>query len=129
MMEISIGTATEMALVDTAADTSIASHKLYSYLENIGFHFQVEHTTITLEDGIRKSQDVLTGRIPVKLKKRCILTKFVVLPEARSCNTLLGCDFLVDANIQLNLPQLVWSFKDEPNVHYDLIQEGSVPLQ
>ncbi|KAJ8730569.1 hypothetical protein PYW08_001982 [Mythimna loreyi] len=123
MMEISIGTAKEMAFVDTGADISVASHKLYSYLKNIGFHFQEEHKTITLADGIRRPQNVLTGRIPVKLKDRCILTKFLVMPEARNCKTLLGCEFFVDANIELNLPQLAWTFNDEPGVHYDLIEE------
>ncbi|KAJ8721280.1 hypothetical protein PYW07_002055 [Mythimna separata] len=123
MMEISVGTATEMAFVDTGADVSVASYKLYSYLKNIGFHFQEEHTTITMADGIRRPQNILTGRIPVKLKDRCILTKFVVMPEARKCKTLLGCEFFVDANIELNLPQLAWSFNDEPGVYYDLIEE------
>lgn len=123
MMEISIGTTKEMAFVDTGTSISVASHKLYSYLKNIGFHFQEEPTTITLADGISKSQTILTGRIPVKLKDRCILTKFMVMPEAHNCKTLLGCEFIIDANIELNFPQLVWTFNDEPGVCYDLIQE------
>lgn len=126
MIEISIGTAKEMAFVDTGADTSIASHKLYSYLKNIGFHFTEKPTTITLADGIRKPQTVLTGRIPVKLKDRCILTNFTVLPNAENCKTLLGCEFFVDGNIELNLPQLAWRFNDEPGVYYDLIEEDSL---
>ncbi|KAH9644100.1 hypothetical protein HF086_015430 [Spodoptera exigua] len=125
MIEISIGTAKEMAFIDTGAKTSLASYKLYSYLKNIGFHFQEENTVVTLADGVPRPQNILTGRIPVKLKDRCILTKFMVLPEARDNDTLLGVDFIVDARMILNLPQLAWSFEDEPNVHYDLIQEST----
>lgn len=125
MIEISIGTAQEMAFIDTGAKTSLASHKLYSYLKNIGFHFQEENTVVTLADGVPRPQNILTGRIPVKLKDRCILTKFIVLPEARDNDTLLGVDFIVDARMIINIPQLAWNFEDEPDVHYDLIQEST----
>lgn len=125
MIEISIGTANELAYIDSCARSSLASFKLYTYLKNIGFHFQEETTTVTLADGIAKSQNVLTGKVPVKVRDRCILTTFLVFPEARESKTLLGVGFIIDAGMILNLPQLTWNFNDEPDVHYDLLQEES----
>lgn len=120
MIEISIGTAKEMAIVDSSIKTSLASFKFYSYLKSIGFHFQEENSTVA--EGNSKTENALKGRIPVKVRDRCVLTTFVVYPESKESRSLLGTDFIADGRINLNLQQMTWNFIDEPLVHYSLPQ-------
>uniref|UniRef100_A0A2A4JBB0 Ty3 transposon capsid-like protein domain-containing protein n=1 Tax=Heliothis virescens TaxID=7102 RepID=A0A2A4JBB0_HELVI len=126
MIEISIGTAKELAVVDSSIKTSLASFKFYSYLKSIGFHFQEENSMAEGVGKVAKSQDALKGRIPVKVRDRCVLTTFVVFPDARENKSLLGTEFIADGRINLNLQQKTWNFIDEPDVHYNLIPENYV---
>ncbi|KOB65715.1 Uncharacterized protein OBRU01_22743, partial [Operophtera brumata] len=109
--------------IDTGAKASVASYELYQILKRHGYVFGSAKGTVTLADGSRKEQNMLTTRVPVIIKKRVIPTTFIIFPEARGNKTLLGVGFLQDAGIVLDIPQYTWHFNDKPSTLYDLQPE------
>lgn len=113
-----------MAYIDTCAKSSVASYSLYTVMKSKGYKFQQETASITLADGHRKTQNILTMEAPVSLCNRTIQTKFLVLPEAKNNRTLLGIGFIQDAGMVLNLPQFTWHFIDQERDVYELYDEN-----
>ncbi|KOB64658.1 Retrovirus-related Pol polyprotein from transposon 17.6, partial [Operophtera brumata] len=111
------------AYLDTCAKSSVASYELYRCLERRGVPFGRQTVTITLADGVRRRQEVLSTKVPVRVCQYVIPTTFIVFPEARENKTLLGVGFLQDAGIVIDLPQLSWCFVANPSKRYDLILE------
>ncbi|KAL0811119.1 hypothetical protein ABMA28_010385 [Loxostege sticticalis] len=111
------------AHLDTGAKLSVASYSLYSLLEQKGTKFITETATITLADGLRRRQLIKRCSVPVVMGGRTVPTNFIVLPKSHDNRTLLGVDFIQDANIVLNLPQLLYHFLDKPGVKFNLINE------
>lgn len=121
---ISIGSIQVIGYIDTCAKSSVASYRLYKSLLTEGYQFKEERMYITFADGISKMQNVLTISVPVFVYGRTVPTSFIVLPEAKDNKTLLGVDFIQDALMIINLPQLTCRFVDDPANAYDLNQEG-----
>lgn len=129
MIVIDVEGSKASAYIDTCAKSSIASHELYGHLKEKGYRFTDLEVGITFADGNKKKQIVLITTAPVKLNERVIVTKFLVLPESYKARTLLGVGFIQDALIQLNLPQLTYSFVDDPLTEYELYNEGFVNFE
>lgn len=122
-VKISIDGINGQAHIDSGAKMSVASTSLYYVLKRKGVTFNSEKATVTLADGLRRRQRVQSAQVPVTLCGRTIPTTFIVLPETHDNRTLLGVDFIQDASIVLNLPQLLFHFLDEPGKKYDLHNE------
>lgn len=90
--------------IDTGAKTSIASYDLYKNLQQQGHMIKEIRGNVTLADGSRRYQRMLTLRAPVTLQARVIPTTFIIFPEARETKTLLGMGFLEDAGLLLDIP-------------------------
>lgn len=67
---------------------------------------------------------VKTATLPIKIQGRTVKTKCLRLPGRDGNNTLLGAEFIHDAEMVINLPQSLWSFADEPDVQYQLFMEN-----
>lgn len=128
VVKITIDNFSCAAFIDSGAGISVASFKLYQYLKGIGLKFQERQDTVTLADGVRRKQTVLSVEAPVKICDRTVCTKFNYLPESNVKHPLLGVDFLMDAGMVLNLAQMIWNFHDQPDVTYDLEDEGSLEM-
>lgn len=113
------------AHIDSCAKTSVASYDFYCELLKRGYPFAEITARITLADGVAKNSKVLNTMVPVKVNNRVIPTKFVVMPESRDNTTLLGVNFIQDAEMLLNLPQLTCSFIGEDQT-YELMEEEFV---
>ncbi|KAJ8716980.1 hypothetical protein PYW08_005379 [Mythimna loreyi] len=122
-LKITIEGVKGQAHIDTGAKLSVASTTLYRVLQNKGIKFKSENATVTLADGLRRRQQIQSAMVPVSLCGRIIPTNFIVLPESHDNRTLLGCDFLEDANMALNVPQRLFHFLDDPGRKYDLYPE------
>ncbi|KAH9639012.1 hypothetical protein HF086_012575, partial [Spodoptera exigua] len=127
-VKISIAGVNGQAHIDSGAKLSVASTSLHDILNQKGVKFRTEKATVTLADGLRRRQSIKTATIPVTLCGRTIPTNFIVLPETHDNRTLLGVDFIQDARIVLNLPQLLFHFLDEPAKKYDLYNEEEVDV-
>ncbi|KAL0820798.1 hypothetical protein ABMA28_006615 [Loxostege sticticalis] len=125
---IGIGPIAGTAYVDSCAKSSVASFELYQCLISLGYTFEEEQATVTLADGIRKEQKILTVAVPISLCNRIVPTTLIILPESRENRTLLGVDFLQDAGMILNIPQMTWCFVDEVETVYDLQPEDSAEI-
>lgn len=122
-VDIQISGVKGRAHLDTGAKLSVASYALYNLLEQKGTTFNTETATITLADGLRRRQLIKRCAVPVTISGRTVMTNFIVLPESHDNRTLLGVDFIQDANIILNLPQLLYHFLDKPGTKFDLVNE------
>ncbi|CAH2236855.1 jg13465 [Pararge aegeria aegeria] len=114
---------TGTAYIDTCAKSSVASFELYCRLKNKGYHFEKANVWITLADGHRRKQDVLTVKALVTLDGRTIPTTFIVLPNSRENKTLLGVGFIQDARMLLNMAQFTYQFLDDPYIEHELYKE------
>lgn len=115
-----------LAHVDTCARTCIASRELYFHLLDTGHPFEDILATVTLADGSRQTKTICRTATTIKLGGRTIPIQFVVLPEARGNQTLLGADFIKSAGIIPNLIQDAWCFADDLSKWFlfDYIQAG-----
>lgn len=122
-----------VAILDTGATHSIASPMLYQLLERKGVEFRTTHRTVGLADGSQQVREALECDTIVNLQSRAIPTSFLVFPEADT-RTLLGRDFIIEANLVLDLPQETWNFSNEPQMRfpflksYDLSSSGDAEL-
>lgn len=121
--DIKIGGVSGRAHIDSGAKLSVASQSLFKVLKGQNVKFITESATITLADGLRRRQQIMRTLVPVTISDRTIMTNFIVLPESQDNRTLLGVDFIQDAKMVLNLPQLLYHFLDEPGKKYDLMNE------
>ncbi|XP_063386556.1 uncharacterized protein LOC134672537 [Cydia fagiglandana] len=112
------------AFVDPCAKSSVASYQLYKCLKQRQCSFARQTANITMADGLKRREEVLSITVPVKICDRSVPTTFVVLPHAKENKTLLGMGFIEDAGMVLNIPQRSWNFVERPGVNYDFIVEG-----
>ncbi|KAI5646286.1 hypothetical protein NE865_01748 [Phthorimaea operculella] len=122
-VRIQIGHFKGVAHIDSGARSNVASYLLYKQLEKNGYRFESKEMKVTLADGITNQQTVLVVKAPVTLFNRVVPTSFLILPQARNNSTLLGVEFIIDALMVINIPQLTCRFLDEPTVAYELEEE------
>jgi hypothetical protein len=92
------------AYVDTCAKQSVAGYRLYQKMKSIKQEFLSTTMKVTLADGVAKSKEVLYTTVTVKVESRHIPITFIVFPDAKDNDTLLGVDFVEDAKIIINVP-------------------------
>ncbi|KAG5867356.1 hypothetical protein JTB14_008408 [Gonioctena quinquepunctata] len=81
--------------------------------------------TLVLADGEARLVLARVFTCPVILLERVIRTTFVAFPEHTSSKTLLGVDFLANANLVINIPRMKFSFCDNPDLQYDFYSEDN----
>ncbi|XP_067633769.1 uncharacterized protein [Eurosta solidaginis] len=79
---------------------------------------------ITLADGSTKLQKCLTTNCDIVIGGRTFKIQFMILPESVGNKTLIGTDFLEQAEIVLNMGQRYWFFESNPTQHFDF----AIPL-
>jgi hypothetical protein len=113
------------AYVDTCAKQSVAGYRLYQKMKSIKQEFLSTTMKVTLADGVAKSKEVLYTTVTVKVESRHIPITFIVFPDAKDNDTLLGVDFVEDAKIIIDVPNKKWQFSDDLEKAYDLKFENS----
>ncbi|GFT00894.1 retrovirus-related Pol polyprotein from transposon 297 [Trichonephila clavipes] len=63
----------------------------------------------------------------VEVEGRSVLTKFIILPNAKGNRTLLGTDFLSSAGLVLDVKNTCWYFWDNPTHKYPFGEELDTP--
>lgn len=106
------------AYIDTGAKLSVASTKLYQLLLSDGYKFTEYHANIVLADGHSNPQNVLSATVNVTLKNKIIPTTFIVLLGSNDNRTLLGVDFIEDADMLIDIPQWTFCFYDDLRVKH-----------
>lgn len=86
----------------------VVGHTLYKLLLLKGQKFQEIKLFVTLADGSRKLESLLTTMVDVTLENRIVPTKLIIFPEAENNCSLLGMDFIEDALLVINIPQRIW---------------------
>lgn len=124
-VQIEINNQQGSAFIDSGARLSVASKSLYEMLQRSGYHFEQRKVNVILADGITKTQNVQVTSAKVKLANKLIQTSFIVLSSHADNRTLLGVDFIEDANMILNLPQKTWHFLENPTQKYKFIDGES----
>ncbi|GFW11619.1 retrovirus-related Pol polyprotein from transposon opus [Trichonephila clavipes] len=71
-----------------------------------------------LEDGQQTAGEALTTQVMVEIEERSVLTKFIILPNAKGNRTLQGADFLSCAGFVLDVKNTCWYFWDTPTPKY-----------
>ncbi|KAL0810548.1 hypothetical protein ABMA28_010668 [Loxostege sticticalis] len=102
---------------------SVASPGLYTILQKSGVEFRTARYAVCLADGTSQVRDVLICDTFVKIAKRNIPTTFLVIMRAENRN-LLGRDFIMRANIILEIPQGTWYFADLPEQKFCFVEDN-----
>ncbi|KAH9640465.1 hypothetical protein HF086_018131 [Spodoptera exigua] len=110
-----------VAILDTGATHSVASPMLYSLLINNGIEFHETERYVGLADGSCHRKTIKTATVPVTLNSRRVNTEFMVFP-GDDTRTLLGRDFIAQAEIVLDIAQESWHFADSPGDRYSFLQ-------
>ncbi|KAF5300273.1 hypothetical protein FQA39_LY11130 [Lamprigera yunnana] len=84
-------------IFDTGAKQSVASESLYRIPERNKQRFVNDRDLVKLADGSNSMQVILSTTVDVRMVDRVIQTKFIVLPYTQVQSTLLGIDFIQDA--------------------------------
>lgn len=121
MVRIEIAGRVGVAVLDTGATHSIASPGLYSILADYGVQFEETRRSVGLADGTQQVRKALICKTTVVLRGRSIPTTLLVLPGADN-RTPLGRDFIVRANLTLDLAQATWCFADAPEQTYPYVE-------
>lgn len=126
LLLISVLGKTGLAYVDSGAKCSMAGSNLYSHLLSINCPFKSTEVQMVLADGRPRTVNANLFECTVQLQDRSISTTFVAIPDYVNSKTLLGADFIMEAQLILNLPGNQWSFSDDPNTCYALHGEPAV---
>nr|XP_049693483.1 uncharacterized protein LOC126054010 [Helicoverpa armigera] len=114
------------ALVDTGAKNCIAGHTLHILLRRKGHPLQPARRRIKLADGHARELDVLLTTLDVHLEGKVVQAPFLILPDARQNETLLGMDFLLAASLIMDFARKCWCFSENHHVEYPMQFEPSI---
>lgn len=110
------------AFADTGATQSVMGSNLYHKIKD-KCTFVPQNLHVTLADGNQVYKQVLYTTVDVTIENRIVPTDFVVLSIEVDNRTLLGADFLRNANIVLNMGLNRWYFQDNPHHTYEFLEE------
>ena len=113
---------------DCGAKTSIASAKLKKMMQFKGCHFETVRCQATLADGLSSIRDFLTTKCKILIGGRYFKIKFLVFPGCENNRTLLGNDFLEEAEIVIRMGQRPWHFEDNPQQIFHFEDELPISL-
>ncbi|GFW58195.1 retrovirus-related Pol polyprotein from transposon 297 [Trichonephila clavipes] len=82
---------------------------------------------MSLANGQQTTGEALTTQVMVEIEGRSVLTKFIILPDAKGNRTLLGTDFLSSAGLVLDVKNTCWYFWDNPTHKYLFGEELDTP--
>ncbi|GFY10559.1 retrovirus-related Pol polyprotein from transposon 297 [Trichonephila clavipes] len=99
---------------DTGASHTIASEKMFKFLQEHDVTFTNKRISFMMADGIRQTIMVLSTVVDLYIEGEVIPTEFLVLPDAKGNKTLLGLDFLNAAGIVLDVQGGKWHFSGNP---------------
>lgn len=110
-VQITISNINGTAYLDSGSHLSLASHRLVDLLRDQGIHPKPTTAWITLADGHRKLKRIQTIDAPVTLHGKTTPVTFYVFPDAApNATTILGIDFLTDAELVINFKIGRWHF-------------------
>ncbi|KAJ8940962.1 hypothetical protein NQ318_010363 [Aromia moschata] len=98
------------AILDTGAKTSMAGSQLAQLLRSKQVPYETKPLRITLADGIERSVTSHMFKVAVKIKHKKVLTNLLAVPEHADSRTLLGIDFMQEANMLLDMKMNCWYF-------------------
>ncbi|KAF2902186.1 hypothetical protein ILUMI_04000 [Ignelater luminosus] len=116
-----------LAYVDSGARCSIAGNKLYQHLKTVGYATVPTQVTLVLADGVSQLVNAEKLRVPINVEGKLIETAFVAIPGHIQNKTLLGVDFITEANIIMDIPRWRWFFAERPEEHYEFHAEPGTP--
>ncbi|XP_073821670.1 uncharacterized protein [Musca autumnalis] len=116
------------AYFDTGAKKSVASSNLWRLMKFKGCTFQTEDCQTVLSDGTTTVREILTTTCNIGIGGRSLDIKFLIFPDDKNNRTLLGSDFLEQAQIVLNMGQRYWHFEGSPSQVFDFAEEWPLEL-
>lgn len=116
------------AYFDSGAKTSIASSNLKRIMEFKGCKFKTVDCRTTLADGSTNVRKFLTTTCKISIGGRSLDIHFLIFPDDKNNRTLLGTDFMEQAQIVLNMGQQHWYFEGSPTEVFDFAEEWPLEL-
>lgn len=122
MLEVTIAGKHGLAFIDTGARNSMAGSVLFEYFCKTGLPYEETDLQMVLADGLMRKVRARLFEVEVFVQGRQIITTFFAIPDHIKSKTLLGIDFILKAQIIINIPKFTWSFQDD-NMTFDLFNE------
>ena len=114
--------------MDCGAKTSIASANLKKIMQFKGCHCDTVRCQATLAGGSSSIRDFLTTKCKILIAGRYFKIKFLVFPDCENNRTLLGSDFVEEAEIVIRMGQRSWHFEDNPQQIFHFADELPISL-
>lgn len=114
------------ALLDTGAKGCIAGASLYQVLLKHNHPCQETTKRVRLADGSVQIRELLVTNLHVKIKNKLLCLEFIIFPETKSNDTILGMDFIASAGMVIDFAASIWYFSGD-EVTYPLEFELSRP--
>ncbi|GFT35670.1 transposon Ty3-I Gag-Pol polyprotein [Trichonephila clavipes] len=108
---------------DTGASYTIASEKMFKFLQEHDVTFKNKRISFMMADGTRQTIMALSTVVDLYIEGKVIATEFLVLPEAKGNKTLQGLDFLNAAGIILDVQGGKWHFSGNPRKQYKFFKK------
>ncbi|KAJ8983159.1 hypothetical protein NQ317_016258 [Molorchus minor] len=113
------------AILDTGAKTSMAGSQLAQLLRSKNVPYETKLLRMTLADGIERSVITHVFNIAIQIKHKRIFIDLIAVPEHGDSRTLLGVDFIQQANILPDMKLNCWYFGDDLTTPYAFTEEYS----
>lgn len=114
------------ACLDTGAVRSIIGRTLYEKIKD-KVTFTKENIVVKLADGSMNGDDVYSCILDVTLNDKIITNKFLALTTCHDNCTLLGMDFIRQAQLVLDLCKDQWYFSEHPEERYSFVNGNHQP--
>ena len=113
------------AYIDTGAKSSVAGAQLTQLLLKDKAPYTVANEMkITLADGVQRKVKVFIFNLSITLYDKIIPITLLSVPEHENSRTLLGVDFIRNANLILDIPDHSYYFTEYPEIRYSFIAEN-----
>lgn len=113
LLKVNIEGICGLACVDTGAKRNVAGQRLRSPLENIGHPSTQLSFNLIMADGRNQLVEAWIYEVEVSFTTKTLKTSFISVAAHPDAKTLLGVDFIKQAEMILDIPNMQWRFIDE----------------
>lgn len=129
LVRISVRDFHGIAFLDTGAKASLAGYHLTRLLLDLHIPFTSKSLQMTLADGKLRHINAQLFNVNIVIQNKTVPVTLLSIPDFVGNRTLLGVDFIISANIVLDVPHSSWYFGECPTKAYPFAKECDFKLQ
>jgi hypothetical protein len=104
------------AYLDSGADRTLISTRLYHELKRRGVYFATIPVDIKVATGATTSREFYQAKLRITLEGRTFDVIAISPKGSRATDNLIGMDIMMTAGIIIRPSQQIWGFEDQPTI-------------